>query len=149
MLGSDHRHAGREVYEWITRILRRRGSRKEGFHSGNGSEFINGTVSGLLKKLPIEQTESRPRKSNGNGNGNGDPQTHVVRLHRGSVSELSSPLRATGAHHRFARQAEVRVAALRHATGSVAGTIAGFAAGSKLSEARTQHPDIGPDGPGA
>ncbi len=67
MLGSDHRHAGREVYEWITRILRRRGSRKEGFHSGNGSEFMNGTVSGLLKKLLIEQTKSRPRKSNGNG----------------------------------------------------------------------------------
>ncbi len=28
---------------------------------------MNGTVSGLLKKLLIEQTKSRPRKSNGNG----------------------------------------------------------------------------------
>ena len=55
------------MYDRITRILRRRGSRKEGFPAGNGSEFINGTVSGLLKKLPIGQTESRPRKSNGNG----------------------------------------------------------------------------------
>ena len=55
------------MYEWITRILRRRGSRKEGFHSRNGSELINGTVSSLLKKLLIEQTKSRSRKSNGNG----------------------------------------------------------------------------------
>lgn len=38
-----------------------------GFHSDNGSEFINATVSGLLKKLLIGQTKSRPRKSNDNG----------------------------------------------------------------------------------
>ena len=38
-----------------------------GFHSDNGSEFINGTVEGLLKDLLIEQTKSRPRKSNDNG----------------------------------------------------------------------------------
>ena len=38
-----------------------------GFHSDNGSEFINGTVEGLLKDLLIEQTKSRPRKTNDNG----------------------------------------------------------------------------------
>ena len=38
-----------------------------GFHSDNGSEFINGTVEGLLKDLLIEQTKSRPRHSNDNG----------------------------------------------------------------------------------
>ena len=38
-----------------------------GFHSDNGSEFINGTVEGLLKDLLIEQTKSRPRRSNDNG----------------------------------------------------------------------------------
>jgi transposase InsO family protein len=38
-----------------------------GFHSDNGSEFINGTVSGLLRDLLIEQTKSRPRNSNDNG----------------------------------------------------------------------------------
>ena len=38
-----------------------------GFHSYNGSEFINGTVAGLLKRLLIEQTKSRPRRSNDNG----------------------------------------------------------------------------------
>lgn len=38
-----------------------------GFHSDNGSEFINQTVARLLDKLLIEQTKSRPRRSNDNG----------------------------------------------------------------------------------
>jgi transposase InsO family protein len=38
-----------------------------GFHSDDGSEFINRTVAGLLEKLRIEQTKSRPRRSNDNG----------------------------------------------------------------------------------
>jgi transposase InsO family protein len=55
-----------------------------GFHSDNGSEFINHTVARLLNKLLIEQTKSRPRHSNDNGlveakNG------AVVRKHMGYV----------------------------------------------------------------
>jgi transposase InsO family protein len=38
-----------------------------GFHSDNGSEFVNATVAQLLSKLLIEQTKSRPRHSNDNG----------------------------------------------------------------------------------
>ncbi len=38
-----------------------------GFHSDNGSEFVNHTVANLLGKLLIEQTKSRPRHSNDNG----------------------------------------------------------------------------------
>lgn len=38
-----------------------------GFHTDNGSEFINRTVAQLLEKLRIEQTKSRPRRSNDNG----------------------------------------------------------------------------------
>lgn len=38
-----------------------------GFHSDNGSEFINHRVEALLKKLLVEQTKSRPRRSNDNG----------------------------------------------------------------------------------
>jgi len=38
-----------------------------GFHSDNGSEFINESVSALLKRMLIEQTKSRPRTSNDNG----------------------------------------------------------------------------------
>ena len=41
--------------------------RIRGFHSDNGSEFINHTVAALLNKLLIEQTKSRPRHSNDNG----------------------------------------------------------------------------------
>ncbi|HUS07907.1 MAG TPA: hypothetical protein VMZ52_16510 [Bryobacteraceae bacterium] len=38
-----------------------------GFHSDNGSEFINHRVAQLLNKLLVEQTKSRPRHSNDNG----------------------------------------------------------------------------------
>jgi transposase InsO family protein len=38
-----------------------------GFHSDNGSEFINQNVATLLNKLLAEQTKSRPRHSNDNG----------------------------------------------------------------------------------
>jgi len=41
--------------------------RIRGSHSDNGSEFINHTVAELLNKLLIEQTKSRPRRSNDNG----------------------------------------------------------------------------------
>lgn len=37
-----------------------------GFHSDNGSEYINHTVAKLLEKLRIEQTKSRARRSNDN-----------------------------------------------------------------------------------
>ena len=55
-----------------------------GFHSDNGSEFINQHVAAMLKKLLIEQTKSRPRRSNDNGlveakNG------AVIRKHMGYV----------------------------------------------------------------
>lgn len=38
-----------------------------GFHSDNGSEFINHKMAQLLNKLLAEQTKSRPRHSNDNG----------------------------------------------------------------------------------
>jgi transposase InsO family protein len=41
--------------------------RIRGFHTDNGSEFINKTVAELLEKLLIEQTKSRPRQSGDNG----------------------------------------------------------------------------------
>jgi transposase InsO family protein len=41
--------------------------RIRGFHSDNGSEFINHRVAEMLNKLLIEQTKSRPRHSNDNG----------------------------------------------------------------------------------
>jgi transposase InsO family protein len=38
-----------------------------GFHSDNGSEFVNRTVAEILNKLLIRFTKSRPRHSNDNG----------------------------------------------------------------------------------
>jgi len=51
----------------LENLLRQFPFRIQGFHSDNGSEFINQTVSKLLNKLVIEQTKSRPRHSGDNG----------------------------------------------------------------------------------
>lgn len=48
-------------------MLRQFPFRIRGFHSDNGSEFINHTVEKLLNKLLVEQTKSRPQRSNDNG----------------------------------------------------------------------------------
>ena len=48
-------------------MLRQFPFRIRGFHSDNGSEFLNRTVAQLLEKLRIEQTKSRPRQSGDNG----------------------------------------------------------------------------------
>jgi len=54
----------------------------EGFHSDNGSEFINGRVAALLEKLRIEQTKSRARQSNDNALAE-SKNASVVRKHMG------------------------------------------------------------------
>ena len=51
----------------LEQILQQFPFRIRGFHSDNGSEFINHTVAQLLNKLLVEQTKSRPRHSNDNG----------------------------------------------------------------------------------
>ncbi|MDQ6677855.1 MAG: hypothetical protein M3Z09_11220 [Acidobacteriota bacterium] len=48
-------------------VLRQFPFQIRGFHSDNGSEFINHNVAGMLNKLLIEQTKSRPRRCNDNG----------------------------------------------------------------------------------
>lgn len=51
----------------LEQLMRQFPFRILGFHSDNGSEYINHTVAKLLDKLSIEQTKSRPRRSNDNG----------------------------------------------------------------------------------
>lgn len=51
----------------LEEMLRQFPFRILGFHSDNGSEFINHRVAALLNKLLVEQTKSRPRRSNDNG----------------------------------------------------------------------------------
>lgn len=53
-----------------------------GFHSDNGSEFINHVVAKLLFKLPIEFTKSRPRHCNDNPLAEGKNGA-IVRKHLG------------------------------------------------------------------
>jgi len=59
-----------------------------GFHSDNGSEFINRVVARLLNKLLIEQTKSRPpaqqrQRTGRNQKWRRHPQTHGLRLYPG------------------------------------------------------------------
>jgi hypothetical protein len=54
----------------------------EGFHSDNGSEYINGPVAKILEKLRIEQTKSRSRHSNDNALAE-SKNASVVRKHMG------------------------------------------------------------------
>lgn len=56
--------------------------RIRGFHSDNGSEFVNHKVAKLLNKLLIEQTKSRPRHANDNGLAE-SKNGAVVRKHMG------------------------------------------------------------------
>jgi transposase InsO family protein len=60
-----------------------------GFHSDNGSEYINNTVSKLLNKMLIEQTKSRPRHSNDNGLAEAKNGA-VVRKHMG-YTHIAAP----------------------------------------------------------
>ena len=111
-----------------------------GFHSDNGSEFINHKVETLLNKLLIEQTKSRPRHSNDNGlveSKNGA----VIRKHMGfdhiaskhadsinvfyrgalqSVSELSPAVWSSATEERQQGQDDPRVQVVRHAVGNTA-----------------------------
>ena len=54
----------------------------EGFHSDNGSEYVNHKVAKMLEKLRIEQTKSRSRSSNDNALAE-SKNASVVRKHMG------------------------------------------------------------------
>ena len=73
--------------------------RIRGFHSDNGSEFINHTVAQLLNKLLAEQTKSRPRHSNDNGLVE-SKNAAVIRKHIGYGYIAASNANAIGAFYR-------------------------------------------------
>ena len=54
----------------------------QGFHSDNGSEYVNRQVAEMLEKLRIEQTKSRSRRSNDNALAE-SKNASVVRKHMG------------------------------------------------------------------
>jgi hypothetical protein len=70
-----------------------------GFHSDNGSEFINYTVARLLEKLLIEQTKSRAHRTGDNGlveSKNGA----IVRKHMGFAHIAASHAETVDRFHR-------------------------------------------------
>ena len=135
-----------------------------GFHSDNGSEFINDMVDGLLRDLLIEQTKSRARKSTDNGlveckNG------AVIRKHMGYgyiAAEHAKDIhvffrthfnpylnfhRPCGQPERSADKrgkGEVRLQRLRYAVGNLAEVEEGVAAGTDLLQTQSQHRELGP-----
>jgi len=109
-----------------------------GFHSDNGSEFINYTVARLLEKLLIEQTKSRAYRSGDNGlvesKQSGGSQTSGLRPYRRpacrgnqsvsspvfeSVSQLPSALRRSPDRRRTGRQTASHLPTLGHALGNL------------------------------
>lgn len=73
--------------------------RIQGFHSDNGSEYINKVVAKLLNKLLVEQTKSRARHCNDNALVEGKNGS-IVRKHMGYVH---IPQRYAGAMNDFCR----------------------------------------------
>jgi transposase InsO family protein len=67
VVGAVERISENHLKPLLERLLKQFPFRILGFHSDNGSEFINRSIAGMLNKLLIEQTKSRPRKSNDNG----------------------------------------------------------------------------------
>jgi transposase InsO family protein len=67
VVGAVERISESYLEPLLRRLLEQFPFRIRGFHSDNGSEFINHSVARTLEKLLIEQTKSRPRKSNDNG----------------------------------------------------------------------------------
>ncbi|MHB2008910.1 MAG: integrase catalytic domain-containing protein, partial [Acidobacteriaceae bacterium] len=65
--GSTPRISEAYLEPVLEHMLRQFPFRILGFHSDNGSEFINKTVARLLEKLRVEQTKSRPRQRGDNG----------------------------------------------------------------------------------
>ena len=67
VVGAVERISESYLEPLLQRLLKQFPFRILGFHSDNGSEFINHSIARMLNKLLIEQTKSRPRKSNDNG----------------------------------------------------------------------------------
>ena len=90
-----------------------------GFHSDNGSEYINHQVAGMLNKLLIEQTKSRPRHSNDNGLAESKNGAVIRKLigygyiapeHAGRINEFyQQHLNLYLNFHRPCAQAEVKI----------------------------------------
>jgi len=67
IVGSVERIAESYLAPLLEDLLKQFPFQVVGFHSDNGSEYVNQIVAGLLNKLLIRFTRSRPRRPNDNG----------------------------------------------------------------------------------
>ncbi|MBU1092183.1 DDE-type integrase/transposase/recombinase [Patescibacteria group bacterium] len=67
IVGSVEGISERFLKPLLEQLIKQFPFRIKNFHSDNGSEYINKTVAKLLNKMMIDQTKSRPRRSNDNG----------------------------------------------------------------------------------
>lgn len=67
IIGSVERIAESYLAPLLEDLLKQFPFQVVGFHSDNGSEYVNHIVAGLLNKLLIRFTRSRPRRPNDNG----------------------------------------------------------------------------------
>ena len=113
-----------------------------GFHSDNGSEFINHTVAAMLNKLLIEQTKStaaafQRQRTCGIEKRSGDSQAYGLRSHRlgitpmpssfyegilQSVSEFSPAMWSSGVKKDGKGKIRRDLQLVRHAMGNTAAT---------------------------
>ena len=109
--------------------------RIRGFHSDNGSEFVNHTVAGMLNKLLVEQTiataPQQRQRTGGIKEWLGDSQTHVTatsarRTRKPSMSSIGSTsirisvVRGTGSDPHRQRKTEARLPVVRDILGDLA-----------------------------
>ena len=135
------------------------------FHSDDGSEFINDLVSGLLKRLMIQQTKSGPAGATtmawSNQERGRDPQAHGLWIHRRrarqrhppvlprslqSLPELPSAVWPARAHCRGGRQGVIRIPELHDTVGTFARTGERRARSAGVSPTGIQSAGPGPNG---
>lgn len=74
----------RDLVPLLESLLAQYPFRIQGFHSDNGSEYINRQVAQMLNRLLIKQTKSRPRHCNDNALGE-SKNGAVIRKHMGYI----------------------------------------------------------------
>ena len=96
IVGSVEQISEAFLLPMLERMLAQFPFQVRGFHSDNGSEYINHLVAELLGKLLIEQTKSRPRHSNDNGLAE-SKNGAVVRKHMGHTHIATAHAQAIAA----------------------------------------------------
>ena len=147
-MGDRRRHTADQRILWLIPLLetmlQQFPFRIRGFHSDNGSEFINHTMAKLLEKLDrtnqVAGAPFRRQRFGRSQNGAVIRKAYRLRPHRRrrtrrsgrrvppraseSLRQLPSPLRGAGGGRRRQRQAPPDLSAVGHAVGTAPGNTA-------------------------